>query len=44
MSAMMEAFVVEQVQQYDHALGTRLPLVPVFAGMSADFATRLIDQ
>src|SRR5258708_29130315 len=42
MSAMKEGFVLEEVQQYDYALETRQPLVPVFAGMSADFATRLI--
>jgi hypothetical protein len=39
---MKEAFVLEQVQKYDYALETRQPPVPVFAGMSADFATRLI--
>jgi hypothetical protein len=37
MSAMKEAFVLEQVQQYDYALEARQPLVPVFAGMRADF-------
>jgi hypothetical protein len=35
MSAMKEAFVLEQVQQSDHALARRQPLVPVFNGMSA---------
>jgi hypothetical protein len=42
MSAMKEAFVLEHVEQRDYALGRRQPLVPAFAGMSADFAMRLI--
>jgi hypothetical protein len=31
MSAMKEAFVLEQVEQRDYAPGRRQPLVPVFA-------------